>query len=68
MDFVKPLRPNTSDRALVFAGRLTTAIVMTVAVLWAPQIQNFPSLWTYLQSILAYAVPPIVVIFLLGIF
>lgn len=68
MDFVKPLRPNTSDRALVFAGRLTTAIVMTVAVLWAPQIQNFPSLWTYLQSILAYAVPPTVVIFLLGIF
>ena len=41
-------------------GRITTAVVMVIAVLWAPQIQNFPSLWNDLQSILAYATPPIV--------
>ena len=49
-------------------GRITTAIVMIIAVVWAPQIQNFPSLWNYLQSILSYTTPPIVVMFLGGIF
>ena len=42
-------------------GRITTAVVMVIAVLWAPQIQNFLSRWNYLQSIVAYATPPIVV-------
>ena len=68
MDFVKPLRPQTSDKALVRIGQLTTAVVMLIAILWAPQIKNFPSLWSYFQSILAYTTPPIVVIFLVGIF
>lgn len=68
MDFVKPFRPHTSERTLVVIGRITTTIVMIIAVLWAPHIQNFPSLWNYMQSILAYSTPPIVVIFLGGIF
>ncbi len=67
MDYVKTFRPDTSDRTLVFIGRVTTAIVMTVAIFWAPQIQRFPTLWQYFQSVLAYAVPPIVVVFLVGI-
>jgi SSS family solute:Na+ symporter len=36
--------------------------------LWAPQIARFPSLWQYLQSILSYITPPVVVLFTLGIF
>ncbi len=35
---------------------------------WAPQIQNFPSLFQYLQSVLAYLSPPIVALFLVGLF
>jgi SSS family solute:Na+ symporter len=68
MDFVKEFRPQTSDAALVQIGRVTTGIVMVVSVAWAPQIENFPSLWQYLQSVLSYAVPPIVAVFLVGIF
>ena len=68
MDYVKTLRPQTTDRALVTIGRITTAIVMIVAVLWAPQIQHFTSLWAYLQSVLSYVTPPIVAVFLVGIF
>ena len=68
MDFVRPLRPKVSDKALVRIGQLTTAIIMVIACVWAPQIVNFPSLWSYFQSILAYSTPPIVVIFLVGIF
>ncbi len=68
IDFVKPLKPDISDKKLVIIGRVTTTLVMLIAVFWAPQIQHFPSLWTYLQSILCYTVPPIVAIFLGGVF
>jgi len=68
MDFIKPLKPDVSEKTLVIVGRITTTIVMIIAVIWAPQIQYFPSLWTYLQSILSYTTPPIVAIFLGGVF
>jgi solute:Na+ symporter, SSS family len=68
MDFVRTLRPGTTDRALVRIGRLTTTIALIVAILWAPQIQHFASLWAYLQSVLSYTTPPIVAVFLVGIF
>ncbi|MFS4436577.1 sodium:solute symporter [Paracoccaceae bacterium GXU_MW_L88] len=68
MDLVRPLRPGISDRSLVLIGRITTAAVTLVAVLWAPQIVNFPSLWQYLQSILSYMVPPVLAVFLMAIF
>jgi solute:Na+ symporter, SSS family len=61
-------RPHTTDRALVRIGRLTTTIALIVAILWAPQIQHFASLWAYLQSVLSYTTPPIVAVFLIGIF
>lgn len=68
MDFVRTFRPETSQSALAAIGRLTTGLVMVVAAAWAPQIQQFPTLWQYLQSVLSYIVPPVVVVFLLGIF
>jgi SSS family solute:Na+ symporter len=39
---------------------------MIAAAAWAPQVLRFPSLWQYLQAVLAYAVPPVVVLFLAG--
>jgi len=67
MDLVRPLRPQTTDMQLVRIGRVVTAVVMLVGIVWAPQIVRFPSLWTYFQSILAYATPPVVAIFFMGI-
>lgn len=68
MDFVKPYWPEASEKTLVKVGRITTFTVMIIAVMWAPQIQNFPSIWDYFQSTLAYTTPPIVALFLGGIF
>ena len=45
-----------------------TVALLVVAVAWAPQLQLFPSLWQYLQAVLAYAVPPVVALFLVGMF
>jgi SSS family solute:Na+ symporter len=41
---------------------------MVFAVIWTPQISRFPTLWQYLQSILSYLTPPVVAVFLLGLF
>ena len=68
MDFIRPLRPDADSRDLVRIGRITTLVFMGLAVLWAPQIERFTSLWQYLQAVLAYAVPPICALFLIGLF
>ncbi len=68
MDFVQPARPETSTRDLARWGRGATLVFMVFAVLWTPQISRFPNLWQYLQSILSYLTPPVVAVFLLGLF
>ncbi len=68
MDFVRVLRPGTDSAALVRSGRITTLVFMVLAVAWAPQIERFASLWQYLQAVLAYAVPPVCALFLVGMF
>lgn len=67
MDFVKTLRPDTSQRALVFTGRVATLVALVVAIVWAPFIAQFDTLYNYLQSVLSFLVPPVVVVFLGGI-
>jgi SSS family solute:Na+ symporter len=68
MDVVKQFRPLLSDVQVVRIGKLSTAALFVVAIVWAPQLQLFPSLWQYLQAVLSYAVPPIVAVFLAGMF
>jgi SSS family solute:Na+ symporter len=68
MDFVRAARPRTSDAALERWGRIASIGFMALAVAWAPVVTNFPTLWQYLQSILSYLVPPVVAMFLLGVF
>ena len=68
MDFVKPLRPATSERALLAIGRGFTALLIVLAALYAPLIERFGSLFQYFQSTLAYLVPPVVAVYLAGLF
>jgi solute:Na+ symporter, SSS family len=68
MDVIKQLDPQLSDSQVVRIGRVSTVALMMVAVAWAPQLQHFPSLWQYLQAVLAYVVPPVVAVFLAGMF
>ncbi|GAA1164537.1 sodium:solute symporter [Ornithinimicrobium humiphilum] len=67
MDFVKTFRPDTSQRKLVFTGRVATVVALVVAIVWAPFIGQFDTLYEYLQSVLSFLVPPVVVVFLAGI-
>jgi SSS family solute:Na+ symporter len=68
MDFYKKIKPNSSPQSLMKVGRIITAVVMILAVLWAPQIGEFTKLWDYLQQTLAWFSPPVVALFVGGIF
>ncbi len=68
MDFVRKFHPELSSHRLLIIGRYVTFIIMVLAVLWAPQIESFSSLFKYLQKVLAYAIPPVVALFLIGSF
>ena len=68
MDVVKRLAPSLPERRIVRIGRTSMVVLLLVAVLWAPQLPRFGTLWQYLQAMLAYAVPPIVALVLTGTF
>jgi solute:Na+ symporter, SSS family len=68
MDIVRRSMPALPERHMVRIGRVSTAALLLVAMLWAPQLAHFPSLWQYLQGMLAYAAPPIIALFLVGLF
>ncbi|MBO9706616.1 MAG: sodium/solute symporter [Caulobacter sp.] len=67
MDFIRRARPEMDGGALVRWGRLATLGCMAASILWAPQIARFPSLWEYLQGVLAYVTPPVVALFGVGL-
>jgi SSS family solute:Na+ symporter len=68
MDFIRPNERGWSETRIALAGRIGVLGFMLLAAFIAPLIQNFPGLFHYLQSALAYLVPPVVVVFLLGLF
>ncbi|MGA8708056.1 MAG: sodium/solute symporter [Steroidobacteraceae bacterium] len=68
MDMIKRFRPGLTDQRLVRIGKFSTSGFLVVAVLWSSQVAHFGSLWQYLQAVLAYAVPPIVALFGVGLF
>jgi solute:Na+ symporter, SSS family len=68
MDIIKRFVPESSDARLVRIGKVSTAAFLVFAVLWSSRVASFGSLWQYLQAVLAYAVPPIVALFGVGLF
>jgi len=68
MDVVKRIAPGLPEGRIVRIGRRSMVGLLLVAVLWAPQLPGFGTLWQYLQAMLAYAVPPVVALVLTGTF
>ncbi|MEM8906638.1 MAG: sodium:solute symporter [Bacteroidota bacterium] len=68
VDFIEPRMSNASEVQIANYGRITTLVLTIIAAIWAPQIANFQSLWDYLQQMFSIVVPPIAVIFLVGVF
>ena len=69
MDIYAKYNPKASEKTLVWMGRLTTAVMGILGLLWIPIIPFMGnSLYEYLQSVQAYIAPPIFAVFFLGVF
>ncbi len=69
MDIYKKLRPEASEGRLVLVGRIATAALVVLGILWIPFLRGISGqLYQYLQSVQAYIAPPIAAVFLLGVF
>lgn len=68
-DIYKKLKPDVTERRLVIVGRISTAVLVILGLLWVPFMKYISSqLYIYLQSVQAYIAPPIAACFLLGLF
>lgn len=68
MDLYKKIRPNSSQKHLINAGKFFILLSVFIASIWAPFIDKFPTLWEYLQAVLSYLSPPVVTCFVFGLF
>jgi solute:Na+ symporter, SSS family len=68
IDFYRRLHRTASERQTVWVGRVATAAMVLIGLLWIPVIQGARGLYEYLQGVQGYLAPPIVAVFFLGIF
>jgi SSS family solute:Na+ symporter len=69
VDFYERLRPNRSQQHYLRVGRMATATVVLLGILWVPVIPLLgESLYEALQKVQALIAPSIVAVFFLGIF
>ncbi len=68
IDVYKKLKPQASEKQLVWVGQVSTAILVCFGLAWIPVMKLVSAqLYQYLQSVQAYISPPIAAVFLIGI-
>ena len=68
MDIFRKLRPDASERRLVFVGRVMTGVIVVLSIAWLPFIKYLSNeIYQYLQSVQAYVGAPITATFLVGV-
>jgi solute:Na+ symporter, SSS family len=70
VDIYEKLRPGKPEKHLLLVGRIATAVVVVLGMLWIPvmKVVSGGGLYQYLQSVQGYLAPPITAVFLLGLF
>ena len=68
MDLYKKWKPLASQHQIVRTGRIATAVMVFIALMWIPVIQGARGLYNYLQAVQGYLAPPIFVVFFFGVF
>ncbi len=68
VDIVGRLRPGMGDRAQVGIARISSAVVMVLAVLWSTQGGRYSSIFEAINAIASDLAPPITTVFLFGVF
>ncbi|MGO8697618.1 MAG: sodium:solute symporter [Limisphaerales bacterium] len=68
VDIYQKIRPKASQHEIVRMGRIATAIMVIIAMLWIPIVRGKTGLYDYLQSVQSYLAPPVFVVFFFGVF
>jgi solute:Na+ symporter, SSS family len=68
IDLYQKARPNASQHQLVWVGRVATAAMVLMGLVWVPVISEAKGLYGYLQGVQSYLAPPIFVVFFGGVF
>jgi SSS family solute:Na+ symporter len=68
VDIVKRLWPQTSDKMQVLVGRISSVMVMLLAILWSTQGGRYSSIFEAINVIAADLAPPITTVFVFGVF
>jgi SSS family solute:Na+ symporter len=68
VDFYQKFKPNASEKHYVLVGRIATAVIVILGILWIPVMKNIGKvLYEYLQDVQSLLAPGIAAVFLLGI-
>ncbi len=68
MDIYRKMDPSASERRLVWIGRLTSVVVVCIAIPIAPFLGNLDQAFQYIQEYTGFVSPGIVAIFFFGLF
>jgi solute:Na+ symporter, SSS family len=69
MDIYKPFFSKRTDGSdLVFVGRTTVLLALTIAVFLAPALSTMPQMFQYIQEYTGVVSPGILAVFLMGLF
>ncbi|MGF1583690.1 MAG: sodium:solute symporter [Bacteroidales bacterium] len=69
MDFYKRFKPESSEKHLVYVGRMATTVIVILGILWIPVMRGIGQvLYAYLQDVQSLLSPGIASVFLLGVF
>jgi SSS family solute:Na+ symporter len=68
IDFYKKYKPQSTEKTLLYVGRIATVVIVVLGVLWIPIMKNIGNvLYQYLQDVQSVLAPGIAAAFLLGI-
>jgi len=68
VDFYQKFKPKASERHYVIVGRIATAVIVILGILWIPVMKNIGKvLYEYLQDVQSLLAPGIAAVFLLGV-
>jgi solute:Na+ symporter, SSS family len=67
LDIVKRIRPATPDKKVVKIGRISTAVIMVLAILWSTQGDQFGTIFEAINKIPMTFAPAVTTVFVLGV-
>jgi SSS family solute:Na+ symporter len=68
VDVIKRIKPDISDIKQVSIGRVSTGIIMVLAMLWSTQGEQFGTIFEAINKIPMIFAPAVTTVFLLGVF